>query len=49
MMILKLLLNIQMICKIVRKILKNNLEKKHKVLIVFDDMIVANMFNNKET
>ena len=32
-----------------RKILKNNLEKKHKVLIVFDDMIVANMFNNKET
>ena len=38
-----------MICKIVRKILKNNLEKKHKVLIVFDDKIVANMINNTNT
>ena len=37
-----------MICKIFTKILKNIIqEKKHKVLIVFDN-IIANMINNKK-
>ena len=46
MMTLKLLLNIQMICKMFKKILKNKiLEKKRKIIIVFDDMI-ADMVNN---
>ena len=45
-MILKLLLNTQMIRKMFIKIL-NNLGKKRKLLIVFDDMI-AYMINNKE-
>ena len=45
-MILKLLLNTQMIRKMFIKIL-NNLGKKRKLLIVFDDMI-ADMINNKE-
>ena len=45
--ILKLLLNIQMICNMFIKILKNTIqEKKGKVLIVFDDMI-AGMISNK--
>ena len=36
-----------MICKMSKKILKMTIqEKKHKVLIVFDDMI-ADMSNNK--
>ena len=48
MMILKLLRNIQMICKMSTKILKNIIqEKKRKALIVFDDMIV-DMINNKK-
>ena len=48
MMILKHLLNTQMICKMFTKILKNTIyEKKHKVLIVFDDMI-ADVINNKK-
>ena len=46
-MILKLLLNTQMICKMFIKILKNkNKINKHKILIVFDDM-VADMIVNK--
>ena len=45
-MILRLLLNTQMICKMFIKIL-NNLGKKRKVIIVFDDMI-ADVINNKE-
>ena len=47
-MILKLLLNTQVICKIVMKIFKkNNIGKKCKILIVFDDMI-ADMIDNKK-
>ena len=45
-MILRLLLNTQMICKMFIKIL-NSLGKKRKVIIVFDDMI-ADVINNKE-
>ena len=47
-MILKLLLNTQVICKIVMKIFKkNNIGKKCKILIAFDDMIV-DMIDNKK-
>ena len=48
MMILKFLLNIQMICKVfVKKIEEYNLGKKCKVLIVFDD-IIADMIKIKK-
>ena len=47
MMILKLLLNAQMICIIYKNIEEYNIKKKHKVLIVFDDMI-GGMINNKK-
>ena len=46
-MILKLLLNTQMICKMFIKIFKNTIQEKNKVLIVFDD-IIAHMINNKK-
>ena len=47
-MILRLLLNIQAICKNVHKNIEEyNLGKQLKVLIVFDDMI-ADMINNKK-
>ena len=48
-MILKYLWNnIQMICKVLTKILKNKIQiKKMQVLIVFDDMI-ADIINNKK-
>ena len=47
-MTLKLLLNIQMICKMSIKILMITIrEKKRKVLIVFNDMI-ADMINNNK-
>ena len=47
-MILKLLLNTQMIWMIFIKILKNTIQiKKSEILIVFDD-IVADMLNNKK-
>ena len=47
-MILKLLLNTQMIWMIFKKILKNTIQiKKSEILIVFDD-IVADMLNNKK-
>ena len=45
--ILKLLLNIQIICKISKKILKNTIWKKCEVLILFGDMI-AHVINSKE-
>ena len=49
MMILKLLWNIQMICKMSTKIIEDyNPNKKRKVLIVFDDMI-TDMINNKNS
>ena len=45
---MKLLLSIQMICKMFPKLLKNTIQvKKRKILIVFDDMI-ADMINNKK-
>ena len=48
MMILKLLWNIQMICKTSTKILKITIQgKNRKVLIVFNDLI-ADMINNKK-
>ena len=48
MIILKLLLNTQMICKMFIKILEEySLRKKCKLLIDFDDMI-ADIFNNKK-
>ena len=49
MKIFKLLLKIQMICKMFLKILKkkNNLEKKCKALTVFD-YIIASMISNKK-
>ena len=47
-MILKLLLSIQMICKMFTKILMNIIQIKNaKLSIVFHDMI-ANMINNKK-
>ena len=57
-MILKLLLSTQMICMMFKKILMIfimilmiwfyiNIDKKCKILIVFDDMI-ADMINNKK-
>ena len=46
-MILKLLLGIQMICKMFKNIDRYNADKKRKILIVFDDMI-ADMINNKK-
>ena len=46
-MILKLLLSIQIICKMFTKLLMITIQiKKNKILIVFDDMI-ADMINNK--
>ena len=49
MMILKYLLNIQIISKMfIQNIEDDNLGKKRKVLIVFDDMI-ADMINKKKT
>ena len=45
-MILRFLLNTQMICKMFIKI-SNNLGKKRKVIILFDDMI-ADVINKKE-
>ena len=44
-MILKLLLSIQMICKMSTKILRNT---ERKILIVFDDMI-ADLIKNKKS
>ena len=45
-MILKLLLNTKMICKMFTKMLMNTIQKKKsKILIIFDD-IIANMINN---
>ena len=47
-MILKFLLNTRMIWMVFMKILKNTIQiEKHKVLIVFDDMI-ANALSNKK-
>ena len=46
-MLLKLLLSIQMICKMFIKILKNKIQVNSKILTVFDDMI-ADMINNKK-
>ena len=47
-MILKLLLNIQMICKTFIKIFKNTIQKKKcKVLLVFDNMIADVIINKK--
>ena len=46
-MILIILLNIQMICVIFIKTLKNTTHKKRKILIVFDDL-VADMLKNKK-
>ena len=46
-MILKLLLGIQIICKMFKNIDRYNADKKRKILIVFDDMI-ADMINNKK-
>ena len=47
-MILKLLLNTQMIWMIFIKILKNTIQiKKRKILIVFDDMITDILSNKK--
>ena len=43
----KALWNIQMICKMFTKILKENPGKKRKISIVFDDMI-ADMINNEK-
>ena len=46
-MILKLLLSIQMTCKMfIKNTEEYNIDKKRKILIVFDDMI-ADMINNK--
>ena len=48
MMILKILLNTQMTCNMLIKLLNNTiLEKKSKLIIVFDHMI-ADMINNKQ-
>ena len=47
-MVLKLLLNTQMICKMFYKNIEEyNIGKKRKIQIVFDDMI-ADMINNKK-
>ena len=47
-MILKLLLNTQIICKMFIKTLKNTIqEKKTQSIIVFDDMI-ADIISNKK-
>ena len=47
-MILKILVNIQMICKMFINILKNRIYvKRIKILILFDD-IIADMINNKK-
>ena len=43
----KLLLNIQMMWMIFMEILMNTIQKKHKILIIFDDMI-ADMVSNKK-
>ena len=47
-MILKLSLNTQIMCKMFINILKDTISKKHKKLIVFEDMI-ADVINNKKT
>ena len=47
MMIPKVLLNTQMICKMFMKILQNTIHVKNKVLVVFDDRI-ADIINNKK-
>ena len=47
MMILKILLNTQLICKMFMKILQNTIHVKKKVLVVFDDRI-ADIINNKK-
>ena len=46
-MIPKLLLNTQMICKTFIKMLKNAASEENKVLIVFDDTIVDMISNEK--
>ena len=46
MMILKLILNTQMICKILKNIDEHNTKKKCEALMVFDDMTA--MINNKK-
>ena len=47
-MILKLLLNTQMIWMIFNKNIEEyNANKKHKILAVFDDDMIANMLNKK--
>ena len=46
-MILKLLLNTKMIWMIFIKTLKNTTHKKHKILIIFDD-IIADVLSNKK-
>ena len=43
----RLLLNIQIICRMSIKILKNTTQIENKVLLVFDDMI-ADMISNKK-
>ena len=48
MMIFKLLLNTQIIRKMFIRISKNTvMEKKRKILLVFDD-VIADMINNKK-
>ena len=46
-MILKLSLNTQIMCKMFINILKDPISKKHKTLIVFED-IIADVINNKK-
>ena len=46
-MIPKLLVNTQMICKMFIKMLKNAASEENKVLIVFDDTIVDMISNEK--
>ena len=46
-MILKLLLNAQMISMIFIETLKNTIQIRNKILVVFDDMI-ADMLSNKK-
>ena len=46
-MVLMILLNIHMICKMFTKILKSIIDERITVIIVFDDMI-ADMISNKK-
>ena len=46
-MILKLLVNTQLIWIICKNIEEYNPNKKHKILIIFDDMIADMLSNNK--